>query len=116
MLRSATAHLPQVTVERFEGLLVDYALARGARAVVRGVRGAVDLERETMIGAVYREMTGDALESVLLPARPELSFISSTVVREYIKYRRDLSRLVPPCVAERIARQYEKEDSEGKRR
>lgn len=108
MAREATAHLSNVVVERHEGLLSEYALARGASALVRGLRDTRDFEEERRIAAVYTEMSAGRLESVFLPTRPEYAFISSTVVREYIKYCRDISALAPPAVARRAAEYFRK--------
>lgn len=111
-LQKAVAHLKHVHIAYCEGLLIEFMVEHDAKILVRGVRGAVDLEEEMMLASVYQEMSGGKVETVFLPARPEHTFISSTVVREYIKYHRNLKNLIPTVVAEEIESLYEKAKGE----
>ncbi|ADI13691.1 pantetheine-phosphate adenylyltransferase [Truepera radiovictrix DSM 17093] len=94
VLREATAELPNVAVETFEGLLIDYARARGAHAVVKSLRNAADFEYEAQMAHLNRQLSG-GLETLFLLAAPAWSFVSSTRVSELWRYGADVSALVP---------------------
>lgn len=81
----------------FEGLLVDAVRARGARTVVRGVRGPADLDHEQPMAAMNQRLDPE-FEAVFLLARPELSMLSGTIVRDVARCGGDLAGLVPACV------------------
>ena len=90
-----------VEVDRDDGLLVDYARRRGASCVVKGLRSVTDFEYELQMADVNRKLTG--LETMFLTARPELSFLSSTIVRELGRYQVELRGSVSDAVADRVA-------------
>ncbi|MBI1331722.1 MAG: pantetheine-phosphate adenylyltransferase [Armatimonadetes bacterium] len=83
-----------VTVEAFEGLLVDFAKAKGAKSIVRGLRAVADFEYEFQIAMVNRKLNPE-VDSVFLMTRWEYSYLSSSVVREVAKLGGDVSVLVP---------------------
>jgi pantetheine-phosphate adenylyltransferase len=85
-----------VEVVADEGLLVDVCVRRGARVVVKGVRGAVDLDVELSMARMNRRM-GD-VETVLLPTDPGLADVSSSLVREIARLAGPLAGVVPPGV------------------
>lgn len=93
MIRRATADLPNVRVEIMRGTLVDFCTKHRSALVVKGVRDGIDLSSEAAQAAVNREL-GD-IDTVLLPTRPELSHISSSIVRELMRWGIDPSRYVP---------------------
>ena len=98
MLEKITADLPNVTVDRWDGLLVDFMRQTGASAVVRGLRQVSDFETEmTMAQANSRMLPG--METVFLMTRPEQGCISSSVVREIAAFGGDVSPFVPACIA-----------------
>ena len=101
MLREATKNIEHVYVESFYGLLIDYANAKGARFVVRGIRNATDYEYEQQMAVINRTLKPD-LETVFLTASAGMDVVSSTFVRELIAFDADLSGFVPPCVYEYI--------------
>ena len=101
MLREATKDIEHVYVESFDGLLIDYANAKGARFVVRGIRNATDYEYEQQMAVINRTLKPD-LETVFLTASAGMDVVSSTFVRELIAFDADLSGFVPPCVYEYI--------------
>ncbi len=99
LFRESVAHLPNVGVELFSGLLVDEVRQRGAQAVIRGIRTAGDYEHEWSLAGVNALLNSD-VEYVYLLARPELAAISSTLVRDVIRHGGSLEKLVPlPVVA-----------------
>ncbi len=91
-VKAAVADIPNVDVELCRGWVADVARERGA-VIVKGVRNGTDCEYENGIAAVNRYASG--VETLLLPAAAEVSDVSSTVVRELIKYGKDYSTLVP---------------------
>lgn len=94
LLRAAAADLPNVTAELWPGVLADYALSRGARFLIRGVRNGTDFDAEYGMAQINRSLD-ERLETVLLPARPAFAHISSTMARDMIKYQRPLERCLP---------------------
>lgn len=102
LMRAAVAPYPNVTAELGGGLLTDYALARNARFLVRGVRNGTDFDAEQQLSLIYRDVSGDRLETLLLISDPQYQHISSTMVREMIKYRQDLTKYMPLSAAELV--------------
>ena len=100
-IRSATTHLPNVTVETFDKLLVDFARERGAMAIVKGLRAISDFEYELEMNQLNRQLASD-IESVYLMASPQYSFLSSSGVKEIAIFGGDVSELVPEGVARRL--------------
>ncbi len=88
-----------IEVETFEGLLVDYAKSRGARAIVRGLRSAADFEYERPMVFMNRQLGGD-VETVFLLPGSGVGFISSTLVKEIVQLGGDVTPFVPPIVLE----------------
>ena len=84
---------PRVTVESYTGLTVDFAKERGITAIVRGVRTMSDFEYEMQMADVNRQLTG--IETVLLPASPQLASLSSSIVRELANFGHDVSAYLP---------------------
>lgn len=84
---------PRVRVESYTGLTVDFACGKGVTAIVRGVRTTADFEYEMQLADVNRQLTG--IETVLLPASPQLASLSSSVVRELASFGHDVSGFLP---------------------
>lgn len=97
MIQRATADLPHVRVEIMGGTLVDFCAEHGSTLVIKGVRDAADMTNETTQAAVNRDLGG--IDTVLMPTRPELSHVSSSIVRELMRWGIDPSRYVPREVA-----------------
>ena len=106
MLAEVTAHLPNVEIDAFEGLLVDFALARGVEAIVKGLRALSDFDFELQMAQVNERMSGIA--TVFFPTAPEHSFLSSSLVREVARFGGDVSSMVPAPVAQRLKEQFNK--------
>lgn len=83
----------RIEVTTYEGLTADYALAVGASCIVKGVRSCGDYESELVQADVNRRLTG--IETLLVPAEPHLSHVSSSLVRELAAFGRDVSVLLP---------------------
>ncbi|MBR4380683.1 MAG: pantetheine-phosphate adenylyltransferase [Bacteroidaceae bacterium] len=84
---------PRVSVVAFAGATPDIALEVGANAIVRGVRSVKDFEYEENLAFIYKKMCG--IETILLYTDPELACVSSSIVREMIKYGKDPKDFVP---------------------
>lgn len=102
LMRLSVAHLPNVEAALWNGLLTDFAQERGARFLVRGVRSGADFDAEYPLSLIYRDVSGGALETVLLGAEPRLQHISSTMAREMIRYHQELKKYLPAAAAEWI--------------
>lgn len=98
LLRRATADIPGVTVDAYAGLLADYLHAHHLCTVVRGIRGAADLEGELAYAHANR-LLDPQIETVFLPADPALRFVSSSAAREVFSYGRELPGYVPEASA-----------------
>jgi pantetheine-phosphate adenylyltransferase len=103
LLKSVTRGIPGVTVESFDGLLMDYVRDRGARVVVRGLRAFTDFEYEFQMALTNRKIAPD-IETVFLMTSESHSYVSSTVVREVSDLGGDTSGLVPPVVHRALLR------------
>ena len=103
IIRAETAHLTNVSVETFSGLLTVYVREREAQVIVKSLRGALDLEYEAQMAQLNRLLYPDA-ETVFLLASPKWSFVSSTRVRELFGLGADISGLVPGATLEALAR------------
>lgn len=84
---------PRVDVVEYSGLTVEFARAAGADALLRGVRSVKDYEYELGLADTNRDISG--LETILLPAEPALSFVSSSMVRELRSHGIDVGRYLP---------------------
>lgn len=105
MLKELTSCLPNVTIDSFDGLLVDYAKHMDAAIVIRGLRAVTDFEYELQIAQTNHEIYPD-IETVFLTTRLEYAYLSSTIVKEVASYGGDISRFVPQQIIERIYAKY----------
>jgi pantetheine-phosphate adenylyltransferase len=101
MLREVMHPFPNVEIDSFDGLLVDYAKAKGAGVLLRGIRAISDYEYELQMALMNRRLAPQ-IETVFLMAGEAYSFISSRLVKEVIKLGGNVSGLVPPSVEERL--------------
>lgn len=93
MIRSLYADELRVKVLPYSGLTVDFAREQGADMIVRGIRSVKDFEYEESIADINRKLSG--IETVFLFTEPELSSVSSSVVRELVHYGKDVSAFLP---------------------
>lgn len=101
MIESTTALLPNVKVEAFEGLLVDFARQKGASVLFRGLRNQLDYEQETMLATVNYRLAPE-IQTVCLFSKPEWTFLSSSIVKEMLRYGQDIRGLVPAQIYDKI--------------
>lgn len=102
MLRETFAHLANVSTASAPGLVVRAAADLGANCIIKGVRGAGDLEIEVQMAHTNKAVTG--IQTLLVPSEPANSFVSSRFIREITARGEDVTALVPPPVAERLMR------------
>ncbi len=92
-LKELFAGQPQVRVEKYSCTTVDFAQQQGITCIVRGVRGMTDMEYESNMATINRQLAG--IDTILLPARPELAHVSSSMVRELAHFNKDISPYLP---------------------
>ena len=97
LIERATADLPQVTVESFDGLLADYAKKKQAVAIVKGLRAMSDFEYEFQMALTNRKLYPEA-ETVFLTTKEEHMYLSSSLVRQVAGLGGDISDFVPACI------------------
>ena len=97
MLREITADQDNIEVSSFEGLLVDFVKEQHADAIVRGLRTAGDFEYELPLAQANHKLSVQA-DTIFLASAPEYSYISSSAVRELLRYQADISGYVPETV------------------
>ncbi|CDC92786.1 phosphopantetheine adenylyltransferase [Roseburia sp. CAG:380] len=97
MLREITANQDNIEVSSFEGLLVDFVKEQHADAIVRGLRTPGDFEYELPLAQANHKLSVQA-DTIFLASAPEYSYISSSAVRELLRYQADISGYVPETV------------------
>ena len=107
MLCEVVKDYPNVEVDSFDGLLVDYAEKRGAHVLLRGIRAISDYEYELQTALMNRRLRPE-METVFLLANEAYSFISSRLIKEVFGLGANISGLVPPSVEERLQRRMAK--------
>ena len=106
LISQAVSH-PAVEVRSFEGLLVDFARRAGATVIVRGLRAVSDFEYEFQMALMNRNLE-PALETVFLVPAFDLTYLSSSLVREVARYGGDVSQLVHPAVLKALKQKFGK--------
>jgi len=101
MLQEATREMPNVSVETFGGLLVDYAKQKGAGIIVRGIRAFTDYEYELQMAIMNRKLE-PSLETVFLVPAEAYNYVSSRLVREIFQNGGSVKDLVPAMVEDRL--------------
>ena len=101
MLREATADCSNVSVAAFDGLLVDFARSRGARAVLRGIRAISDYEYELQMAMMNRKLAPEVETIFLMPAE-KYTYVSSRLIKGVAQLGGDVRDLVPPNVYQRL--------------
>ena len=101
MLREATDSFGNVSVASFEGLLVDFARGRGARAVMRGIRAISDYEYELQMAMMNRKLE-PSIETLFLMPAEKYTYVSSRLIKGVAQLGGDVSELVPPNVHARL--------------
>ena len=100
MLAEVTAEYPNVTIDTFEGLVVDYCKVHDIPVIVKGLRAVSDFDYELQMAQMNRGLAG--IDTLFMPTNPEYSFLASSLVKEIAKWGGDVSSLVPPNVLKRL--------------
>ncbi|MCI5823058.1 MAG: pantetheine-phosphate adenylyltransferase [Lachnospiraceae bacterium] len=103
--RDLTKQYGNVTVDSFDGLMVDYAKSIGANIVIRGLRAVTDFDYEIQI-AQTNKVQYPELETIFMTTALNYSYLSSTIVREFASYGGDISRFVPAEIIPKIKAKY----------
>ena len=106
-IRQSTQHLPNVEVDSFDGLTVNYAKLQQATVLLRGLRVLSDFEMELQMAHTNKTLS-DQIETVFLATSNEYSFLSSSLVKEVARFGGSVDRFVPPHVALEIYQCYAK--------
>jgi pantetheine-phosphate adenylyltransferase len=101
MLAAVLAEYPNVRIDSFHGLLVDYCRTHDIPAVVKGLRAVSDFDYELQMAQMNHRLGG--VETMFMATNPLYSFLSSSLVKEVATYGGDASALAPPLVVERLA-------------
>lgn len=106
ILKEATKGIPNVRVESFNGLLIDYAKANNVNIAIRGLRAITDFEYELQISQTNRLLSSGALDTIFLTTSLEYSYLSSSSVKEIASFGGDISKCVPTFIADMVYAKY----------
>ena len=104
MLHEVTAHLTNIDIQFFKGLVVDFAKEHSASAIVKGLRAISDFDYELQMAQMNQRLSG--IDTFFISTSPQHSFLSSSLVREVAKFGGDVSSMVPANVAKRLAERF----------
>jgi pantetheine-phosphate adenylyltransferase len=111
MLSEITGGLPNVRVDSWHGLLVDYCRQHGIAAIAKGLRSVSDFDYELQMAQMNRELSG--VETLLMSNNPQYGFVSSSLVKEVATYGGDVKNLVPGVVFERLTAKLAERNANG---
>ncbi len=106
ILKEATKDIPNVQVDSFSGLLINYAAANNIHIAVRGLRAITDFEYELQIAQTNRKLSNGELDTIFLTTSLEYAYLSSSGVKEIACFGGDISQCVPDFVAKLIYEKY----------
>ena len=106
ILKEATKDIPNVKVDSFSGLLIDYAEKKNIHIAVRGLRAITDFEYELQIAQTNRKLSNLKLDTIFLNTSLEYAYLSSSSVKEIASFNGDISQCVPEFVAKLIYEKY----------
>lgn len=105
LLMEVTAHLPNVEVDSFRDLLVNYMRTKQAHVIVRGIRSVTDFEYELQMASTNHKLDGD-IETIFMMTNPKYSYLSSSIVKEVAQFGGPVNDLVPPVVERALRGKY----------
>ncbi len=100
MLTEVTARWPNIRVDSFHGLLVDYCREHDVRAIVKGLRAVTDFDYELQMAQMNQRLSG--VDTLFMSTNPEYSFLSSSLIKEVATFGGDVSHLLPDTVHRRL--------------
>lgn len=105
LLRETTREIPNVKIETFDGMTIDFARRKQAKVIIRGLRAVTDFEIEMQIAQTNRTIDPE-IETMFLTTSLEFAFLSSTIVKEIASYHSDVSSYVPKIVQEKLKEKF----------
>jgi pantetheine-phosphate adenylyltransferase len=111
MLEEVTADLPNVRVDSFRGLTVDYCKAHDIHVIIKGLRAVSDFDYELQMAQMNQKLSG--IDTFFISTSPQYSFLSSSLVCEVAKFGGDVSSMVPASVALRLEKMYADREGSG---
>jgi pantetheine-phosphate adenylyltransferase len=105
LLRQTIGNVEHVRIAEFDGLLVEFAKAEDARAVIRGLRAVSDFEFEFQMALMNRKLDA-TVETIFLMPKEEYTYLSSRIVKEIARLGGDVSSFVPTCVAKALTTKF----------
>jgi pantetheine-phosphate adenylyltransferase len=110
LLKEILAHLDNVEITSFDGLLVDFARDRGLSVVVKGLRAVSDFEYELQMAEMNSTLL-PGLDTIFVTAKPAWAFLSSSLVKEVARFGGSVEGLVPPVVAKALLDRYQENEN-----
>jgi len=107
LIVSIASHIPNVVVDSFDGLLIEYCASKDASVIVRGLRVTTDFEYELQIAHANADLRPE-IDTVFLPTRTKHGFVSASLVREIASHGGDVSRYAPKVVCEALVKKFAK--------
>ena len=107
LIVSIASHIPNVVVDSFDGLLIEYCASKGAEVIVRGLRVTTDFEYELQIAHANADLRPQ-IDTIFLPTRTKHGFVSASLVREIASHGGDVSRYAPKVVCDALAKKFAK--------
>ena len=109
MIKDATKHLKNVTIDSFDGLLVDFAARKRAVAIIRGLRAVSDFEYEFQMALMNNNLNQDITTVFLMP-NEKYTYLNSTIVKEVAEFGGQIENLVPNLVAVKLKEMFKKKE------
>lgn len=106
ILKEATKDLPNVKVDSYSGLLIDYAKKNDIHVTVRGLRAITDFEYELQIAQTNSKLSNGSLDTIFFTTSLEYAYLSSSTVKEIASFEGDISQCVPPFIADLVYEKY----------
>lgn len=105
LLKTVTEEFPNVVIDSFSGLLVDYAKSKNAKVILRGLRAVSDFEYEMQSTSINKNLD-EEIDTFFMMTNNQYSFLSSSIVKEIAKYQAKVSDLVPATVEKALREKY----------
>ncbi len=107
LLKEVTKDIPNVEIDSFNGLLIDYVKAKQASAIIKGLRAVSDFEYEMQMASINRKLDED-VETFFMMTNNKFSYLSSSIVKEIAKYNAHVGDLVPEVVENALKEKFSK--------
>lgn len=101
MIQNSISDAERISVDSFRGLLVDYAIAKKACAILRGLRATLDFEYEFQMALINRKLAPD-IDTIFLMTHEKYTYLNSTIVKEIARFGGKISCFVPPIVEQKL--------------